>query len=403
MAVAAHDVATPVRSRTSPVASYYLLGSATALLVLVGLAAMLSSSSIDSINEDGDPYTLFKEQLVFLLVGVIGMAILSRVSPAALKAAAPWILATSVVLLFLVATTPLGYASGGNRNWFKAGWVTAQPSEAAKLALALYLGLALSRLRSRLTTVKQAIVPAGLVAALVVGLVLAGKDIGTAVVMILLIAAAYWTAGLPVRYFVAGTAGAVALVAVLVLSRGTLKARVTTWLSPDCAVDNCWQVTHGTWALASGGLWGLGPGLSREKWSYLPKAHNDFIFAILGEEFGLVGTIFVLIALAMIAIAVNRIVQRHGDPFVQITAAAIGAWIVGQACLNIAVVLGLAPVTGVPLPLVSSGGSSMIMTLAGIGVLLAFARGEPGAAAALAVRPSIVRRSLAVVSGRRRG
>jgi cell division protein FtsW len=143
--------------------------------------------------------------------------------------------------------------------------------------------------------------------------------------------------------------------------------------------------------------------LSREKWSYLPKAHNDFIFAILGEEFGLVGTIFVLIALAMIVIAVNRIVQRHRDPFVQITAAAIGAWIVGQACLNIAVVLGIAPVTGVPLPLVSSGGSSMIMTLVGIGVLLAFARREPGAAEALAVRPSLVRRSLAVVSGRRRG
>ena len=403
MAVATQDVATPARSRTSPVASYYLLASATALLVLVGLAAMLSSSSIDSLNEDGDPYTLFKQQVVFLVLGVVGMAVMSRVSPAALKGAAPWILSTSIVLLVLVAATPLGHSSGGNKNWFKLGWVTAQPSEAAKLALALYVGLALSRLRSRLTTVKQAIVPAGLVAALVVGLVLAGKDIGTAVVMILLVAAAYWTAGLPLRFFVVGTTAAAALVAVLVLSRDTLAARVTTWMALDCGVDTCWQVTHGTWALASGGIWGLGPGLSREKWSYLPKAHNDFIFAILGEEFGLVGTIFVLIALAMIAIAVNRIVQRHRDPFVQITAAAIGAWIVGQACLNIAVVLGLAPVTGVPLPLVSSGGSSMIMTLVGIGVLLAFARREPGAADALAVRPSLVRRSLAVVSGRRRG
>jgi cell division protein FtsW len=403
MAVATHDVATPSRSHTSPVASYYLLASATALLVLVGLAAMLSSSSIDSINEDGDPYTLFKQQLVFLLVGVIGMAIMSRVSPSALKAAAPWILATSIVLLFLVASTPLGHSSGGNKNWFKLGWVTAQPSEAAKLALALYLGLALSRLRSRLTTVKQAIVPAGLVAALVVGLVLAGKDIGTAVVMILLVAAAYWTAGLPVRFFAVGAFAALAVVAALVLSRSNLTGRITAWLSPDCGVDNCWQTTHGTWALASGGIWGLGPGLSREKWSYLPKAHNDFIFAILGEEFGLVGTIFVLLALAMIAIAVNRIVQRHKDPFIQIAAAAIGAWIVGQACLNIAVVLGLAPVTGVPLPLVSSGGSSMIMTLVGIGVLLAFARREPGAAEAFAVHPSLVRRSLAVVSGRRRG
>lgn len=403
MAVGVAEVSSSSRSRTSPVASYYLLASATALLVLVGLAAMLSSSSIDSIREEGDPYSLFKAQLAYLVVGVVGLLVFSRISVSALRRAAPWFLAASIVLLFLVATTSLGHASGGNKNWISLGWLTAQPSEAAKLALALYLGVALSQLRPLLTTVKRAIMPAGLVAALVVGLVLAGKDIGTGVVMILLVAAAYWTAGLPIRFFALGMTTAGALVTFLVLSRDTLSSRVTAWLSPDCGVDACWQVTHGTWALASGGIWGLGPGLSREKWSYLPKAHNDFIFAILGEEFGLVGTIFVLVALAMIALAVNRIVQRHRDPFVQITAAAIGAWIVGQACLNIAVVLGLAPVTGVPLPLVSSGGSSMIMSLVGIGVLLAFARREPGAAEALAARPSLARRSLAIVSGRRRG
>ena len=403
MAVGVADVASPTRPRTSPVASYYLLASATALLVLVGLAAMLSSSSIDSLREDGDPYALFKAQLVYLAVGVVGLLVTSRASIPALKRAAPWLLTTSVVLLVLVAATPLGYSSGGNKNWFRIGWVTAQPSEAAKLALALYLGVALSRVRPRLTTARQAIVPAGLVAALVVGLVLVGRDVGTSVVLILLVAAAYWTSGLPVRFFALGGAAIAGLVGLLVLSRDTLAARVSVWMSPDCGVDACWQVTHGTWALASGGIWGLGPGLSREKWSYLPKAHNDFIFAILGEEFGLVGTVFVLVALAMITIAVNRIVQRHRDPFVHITAAAIGAWVVGQACLNIAVVLGLAPVTGVPLPLVSSGGSSMIMSLVGIGVLLAFARREPGAAEALAVRPSLARRSLAVVSGRRRG
>jgi cell division protein FtsW len=404
MAVETPVAATSSRSRTSPVASYYLLASATALLLLVGLAAMLSSSSIDSINADGDPYTLFKQQLAFLAIGVVALLITSRVGPATLKRAAPWILAASIVLLFLVVTTSLGEASGGNRNWISLGWVTAQPSEAAKLALALYLGVALAHGLPRLGTVKGAIVPAGLVAALVVGLVLAGKDIGTAAVMIVLIAAAYWTAGLPLRFFAVGAGLAIVVVGLLVSSRGTLKIRIDHWLSPaGCTPDSCRQTIHGTWALASGGIWGLGPGLSREKWSYLPKAHNDFIFAILGEEFGLVGTIFVLVALAMIAIAVNRIVHHHKDPFVQITAAAIGAWIVGQACLNIGVVLGLAPVTGVPLPLVSSGGSSMIMTLVGLGVLLAFARREPGASEALAVRPSVVRRSLAIVSGRRRG
>jgi cell division protein FtsW len=174
---------------------------------------------------------------------------------------------------------------------------------------------------------------------------------------------------------------------VLIWLRPEILSRITAWRSPTCDPTNqCFQSTHGTWALASGGLWGLGPGLSREKWSYLPKASNDFIYAILGEEFGLVGTLLVLVALAMIVVAVNRIVQRHRDPFVQITAAAIAGWIVGQACLNIAVVVGLAPVTGVPLPLVSSGGSSLITSLAGIGVLLAYAKGEPGAREALAAR-----------------
>jgi len=403
MAVATADAASPPRTRTSPVASYYLLASATALLTLVGLAAMLSSSSIDSINEDGDPYSLFKAQLVYLAIGVVGLLLASRVTPSALKRVAPWALATSVVLLFLVATSSYGHAVDGNKNWLKFGWVTAQPSEAAKLALALYLGVALAQLRPRLARLGPAIVPAGLIAALTIGLVLAGRDIGTAVVMILLVSAAYWTAGLPARYFAAGTVLAAGLVALMVMSRGTLKGRIAAWLSPDCGVEQCWQVTHGTWALASGGVWGLGPGLSREKWSYLPKAHNDFIFAILGEEFGLVGTIFVLVALAMIVIAVNRVVARHRDPFVQISAAAIGTWIVGQACLNIAVVLGLAPVTGVPLPLVSSGGSSMIVSLVGLGILLAYARREPGAPEALAARPSLIRRSFAVVSRGRRG
>ncbi len=403
MAVAAPEVASPSRSRTSPVASYYLLASATALLTLVGLAAMLSSSSIDSINEDGDPYTLFKAQLVYLAIGVVGLLIASRVAPSALKKAAPWALAASVVLLFLVAVSPAGHSSGGNKNWIDIGWLTAQPSEAAKLALALYLGVALAQMRPRLSRIGPALVPAGLIAALTIGLVLVGRDIGTAVVMLLLVAAAYWTAGLPTRYFAASSLVAAGLIAAMVVSRGTLKGRIAAWLSPDCGASDCYQVMHGTWALASGGVWGLGPGLSREKWSYLPKAHNDFIFAILGEEFGLVGTIFVLVALAMIVLAVNRIVQRHRDPFVQIATAGIGAWIVGQACLNIAVVLGLVPVTGIPLPLVSSGGSSMIVSLIGLGILLSFARREPGAAEALAARPSLVRRSFAVVSRGRRG
>jgi len=385
---------TVTATRTAPTgrlagsaASYYLIAFATAILLLVGLAVVLSSSSIDSIKLDGDPFALFKAQVAFLGIGVALLIVATRATPPFLKSAAPWLLLISMVLLVLVAVSPWGHSSGGNRNWIVLGEFTAQPSEAAKFGLALYLGVMLSRSRHRLATLKGAFVPAGLVSLLVMGLVVAGRDIGTASVMLLLIAAAYWTAGLPLRFFATGATMATLGVWVLIWLRPEILSRITAWRSPTCDPTNqCFQSTHGTWALASGGLWGLGPGLSREKWSYLPKASNDFIYAILGEEFGLVGTLLVLVALAMIVVAVNRIVQRHRDPFVQITAAAIAGWIVGQACLNIAVVVGLAPVTGVPLPLVSSGGSSLITSLAGIGVLLAYAKGEPGAREALAAR-----------------
>jgi cell division protein FtsW len=174
--------------------------------------------------------------------------------------------------------------------------------------------------------------------------------------------------------------------------------RIFAMFSDSCDVTaECYQTLHGLWGLATGGWWGIGLGASREKWSYLPAAHNDYIFAIIGEELGLVGTLLVLGLFALLGLAMSRIIRRHPDPFVGVTTAAISVWIVGQALINIGVVIGLAPVIGVPLPLVSAGGSALIMTMAAIGVLISFARQEPGAAEALAARPGVVRRSLAVL------
>ncbi len=383
----------------SPVASYYLLMASTGILLLVGLAVVLSSTSILSIRQrDGNAWTLFLIQVVALVVGTVALAVLSRFSIKGLKRAAPFVLAGSLILLVMVYFR--GVAVGGNKNWLPLGPITVQPSEIAKLGLALYLGVVLAMFRHELTTVRRIFVPGGIVAGLVLLLVLAGRDMGTAVVLCLVIAAAYWVAGLPLRFFALGAAGLVVGALVLIADGSTRSARINVWLNPaSCDVQgDCLQTTHGTWALASGGLWGLGPGMSREKWGYLPAADNDFIFAILGEEWGLIGTLLVLLAFTLMAVAVHRIVRRHRDPFAQIVAGAIGAWIVGQAFINIAVVLELLPVTGVPLPLVSSGGSSLIMSLAGIGVLMALARSEPGAREAFNARPSVMRRSLAVMA-----
>jgi len=388
----------------SPAATYYLLAASAGILLIVGLASVLSSSSIQSLRQTGgNPYALFFVQLAAFSVGLVALAFGSRLPVIAWKRLAPWVLYASIGMLVMVALA--GMTLNGNRNWIKVGIVTFQPSEVAKLGLALYLGVVLSVFRKQLTTWKQIMVPGGIMSLIVVGLVLYGHDMGTAMVLGVIVAAAYWIAGLPVRFFaMVGVVGLVGVLALIVQGE-TRTARISTWLNPEtCDKDACMQSVHGIWALASGGLWGLGPGMSREKWGGgLPVPDSDLIFAIIGEEFGLIGTLLVLFAFGMMIVAINRIVHRSIDPFVQIAGGAIGAWIIAQACINIAVVLGLLPVTGLPLPLVSSGGSSLIASMAAIGVLMAFARAEPGAPEAFAARPTVVRRSLAVLSRSRRG
>ncbi|HEY0218095.1 MAG TPA: FtsW/RodA/SpoVE family cell cycle protein, partial [Cellulomonas sp.] len=262
----------------------------------------------------------------------------------------------------------------------------------------IWLGAVLARKRPLLRDWRHAAVPALPVAALSVGIVLIGHDLGTAMVMMLLVAGALWVAGVPMRIFVVASVAAAGGAALLAINSDNRVARIVDWFGADCdALDGCYQTTHGLQALATGGWGGLGLGQSREKWSYLPMAHNDFIFAIIGEELGLIGTLLVLALFALLAFAMFRVIARHPDPFVQVTTAGIAAWVIGQALVNTGVVIGLVPVIGVPLPLVSAGGSALIMTMAAMGVVISFARAEPGAAEALAARPGVVRRSLAVI------
>lgn len=382
----------------SVVASYYVVIGATALLLVIGLVMVLSSSSVESIDANGSAFAVFLDQAKFALIGVPVAILLSRL-PVRTYVRLAWpMLGAAVVLQLMVFVPGLGIEVGGNRNWVRLGPLTAQPSEVVKLALAVWLGAVLARKQAYLQSWKHVFIPAVPVAGLAVGVVLIGHDLGTAMVLLLLVAGALFVAGVPLRMFAVAAAMAVGAAATLALTSSNRMDRITSWLSDDCnASSDCYQTLHGTYGLASGGLGGLGLGQSREKWSYLPAAHNDFIFAILGEELGLVGTLVVLGLFGLLAVAMLRVIRRHPNPFVKVTTAGIVAWIIGQALINIAVVIGFAPVIGVPLPLVSAGGSALIMTLAALGVVVAFARDEPGAAQALATRPSVVRRSLAVV------
>jgi cell division protein FtsW len=295
-----------------------------------------------------------------------------------------------------------GRSVNGNQNWVRIGGLTLQPAEAVKLALVVWTGTVLARKHQLLDRAEHLLVPVLPVAALLLGLVLAGHDLGTALILMALVAALLFTAGAPLRLFVWAGAAAGLLVGMLVVGSDNRMARIHLWLGGGGGdyLGTGWQSQHGLWALATGGWWGVGLGASREKWSWLPEAHNDFIFAIIGEELGLIGTLAVLALFALLAVGLFRLVLCAEDLFVKIATGGVLAWVLGQALINIGAVIGVLPVVGVPLPLVSSGGSALMTTLVALGMVLGFARRVPGAPEALASRPSAVRRSLAVLPGR---
>lgn len=389
----------------SAVTSYYALVGATGLLLAIGLVMVLSSSTITSIAAGHSPYAEFFRQGQFFLIGLPVMIVATRVPVRWYKKLAWPALLVAVGLQLLTFIPAFARSQGGNTGWIHVGGFTMQPAEVGKIALALWLGFVLGRKQKLLGTWSHTMLPAVPGAVLLIGLVLLGHDLGTALVICGLVLGALWVAGAPARLLVLGGAVAAAIVGYVFIVAQDNQNRINRILAtfdPTCdATTICYQTQHGLFALGTGGVFGVGLGASREKWKFLPEAHNDFIYAIIGEELGLLGTLVVLGLFVALGIAMSRIVRRHPDPFVKITTAAVACWVVGQAFVNIGVVIGVFPVIGVPLPLVSAGGSALVTTMAALGMVISFARSEPGAEAALAARGSVVRRSLAVLGSRR--
>ncbi|QAY70633.1 putative lipid II flippase FtsW [Xylanimonas protaetiae] len=388
----------------SAVTSYYSLTGATGLLLVVGLIMVLSSSTITSIAAGHSPYAEFVRQGQFFLMGLPVMIVAARLPVRWYKRFAWPALLVALGLQSLTLIPALARTQGGNSGWISLGGFTMQPAEVGKLALTIWLGHVLGRKQRMLGKWSHTLLPAAPGAVLVIGLVLLGHDLGTALVVCGLVLGAFWVAGAPARLLALGGGMAAVIVGyVFVLGSSNRVSRILAAYDPNCDVTSiCYQTQHGLFALGTGGLFGVGLGASREKWRYLPEAHNDFIYAIIGEELGLFGTLMVLGLFVALGIAMSRVVRRHPDPFVKITTAAVACWVVGQAFINIGVVIGIIPVIGVPLPLVSAGGSALVTTMAALGMVISFARSEPGAAEALAARGSVVRRSLAVLGVRRR-
>ena len=392
--------------------TYYALLLSTLFLLLFGLVMVFSVQSVTVAAQGQDAFTEFAKYLIFAVVGLAGMTAVAHAPVRLLKRIAVPALILAILGQVLVYAPGVGSCVGGNCNWVRVpGIGTIQPSEFIKLALCLYLGV-------MVTTRRDIFLPgvdtwgklgrlAGWIFApvvLAVVLVLGGGDLGTVVVLALLVAAALWMGGLGWRWFVAlgGLGlGAFALLSALSSNR---RARILAWWRPDDGdmYDVGYQPKHGRWALGTGNLWGVGPGSSRQKWGYLTQADSDYIFAVLGEEFGLIGTLIVIALFAVIGWCCARIIRRSRSLYVSVVTGGLMAWIVGQALINMSVVVGLLPVLGVPLPLISKGGSSLVSVLMGIGVLLALARNEPGAPEALRASGAAVRRTLAVIAPRRR-
>lgn len=364
------------RGMTSESANYFLLLGITLFMVVFGLVMVLSSSSVEAHNDDDNFFSRFWSQGAYTLVGLPLMFLVSRIPRAFWKKTIWFFLGAACFLQVLVLLTPLGVEIGGNRNWLRIGSVTAQPSEAIKLALVVWLGVVLARKRDVLDQWKHVAVPVVPIAGGAVALVLLGGDLGTTMIMAALILGALYFAGVRMRYLLTGVVAVGVTAVIVALSSASRVGRIAAYFGGQSVAnpDVDWQIKNGFYALASGGIFGVGLGNSHSKWSWLPAADTDFIFAIIGEELGLIGAVVVLLLFVMLAVVFLRIIHASTDPFARVTTAAIMVWLIGQAFVNIAVVLGVIPVLGVPLPLISAGGTAMISSMIAIGIVLSFAR-----------------------------
>ena len=392
----------------APVPSEFLLIASTALLLTgFGLVMVLSATMATDTAAGVSPFETVMKQGMFALLGIPLMFIASRLPILFWKRIAWPALIFGVLFQLLVFVPGLGVENDGNRNWIVIGGIQAQPSEFLKLALALWLGYVLYRKHTLLGLWRHVFIPVVPVGAVVIGTVILGKDLGTAMVLVLILLGALFFSGVKLRIFVLPLILAIGSVAVLAVTSPDRMRRIMSFLDVDtaaCYYDDCYQSLHGIWGLAGGGVFGLGLGNSREKYSWLPAAAHDYIFEIVGEEIGLIGCAVVLVLFALFAVGSFHVIRKTLDPFVRIVAGAITVWIVGQALINIGVVLRLFPVLGVPLPFMSQGGTSLLSVLIACGVLLSFARTLPShqvQARPAGARPASPRPAPARTSARR--
>ncbi len=364
---------------TRPELPYFLIIWSTIFLCALGLTMVLSASTVKSLQESGNTYSIFIRQFFFLILGAMASYWAYRVQGGIWQRIAKISLSISIVILLLPFIPNLGKNINGNRNWIEILGFTLQPSEFAKFGLILWCALQLRNIDVS-TKGKNpfiAILP-GLV--IIEGLILMERDLGTALLILLIFAGILFTTGAPIKHFIIVAALGVIVGGAFIISSSYRLSRFGALFNPfdeRYYKFSGWQPAHSIMGLASGGLWGSGLGASKQKWANLAEAHTDFIFSVIGEELGLLGTLLVLALYAALIYAMLRVALKTKDSFSRYATAGVACWFIVQVGVNIGSVTSIIPVIGVTLPLISYGGSSLLANLLAIGYVLGVARRTP--------------------------
>lgn len=354
---------------------FFSLLALTLATVAIGLTMVASASAVDAFKETSNAAAIFLKQGGYALIGLTFMLIISNLSMDIMRRFA--MLGLFVTMGAQAATVLIGQEINGNRNWLSFGAFGVQPSEFLKLGLIVALSLQLSQLTGYPEDDDPIWRRVWFISAVSVGMVaVLSKDMGSGIIMVVLLLGLYLIAGIKTSHIMTIIIAGLAAAVFLVTSSASRRVRFDAWLNPEAAdpMGVNWQFEKGTWALASGGIFGTGLGRSKLKWSWIPEVENDFIFAIIGEELGLIGALLVVALFLALGLVMFNIARLQTDPFNRNLVVGVMFWIVIQAFINMGVVVGLFPVLGVTLPLISAGGSSLIASLMAIGVVLAVER-----------------------------
>ena len=349
----------------------------TATLDLIGLVMVLSASSVEALSQHLSSWYYFERQAMWVSLGALALAVTMRIDYHRWRRYAAPAMAVSMALLLAVLVPHVGVNVGGSSRWLGFGQFRVQPSELVKLTFVVYLADVLARRKERTGEVRSVLGAVGMVFGPAALLIFIQPDMGTTLVLTALTFGVLWASGLPGKTLAKMAAMGVGLAFLAGMAEPYRKARLLSFLHPwaDRATSG-YQVVQSMVGFASGGLFGVGLGASKAKWGFLPNAYTDFIFSVIGEELGLIGAALVVCLFAGFAVVGLRCSRRAPDSFGSLMAVGIIVWITAQAVLNIGAVIGLLPVTGVPLPLVSFGGSSLVILMAAIGILLNIASQE---------------------------